>query len=65
MEWTENDEEVLIKSLATDSPYYSESLDTVKMLNGKIVSYKFDKEGLIVKLPSKKDMFAPIVLKVY
>ena len=65
MELPENEEEVLIKSLATESQYYSESLDKVEMLGGKIVSYKFDKEGLSVKLPAKMDLIVPIVLKIY
>ncbi len=65
MEWPENEEEVLIKSLAIDSPYYSKDLDEVEMLGTEIVSYKFDDEGLSVKLPAKKDMPAPIVLKIH
>ena len=65
MEQPENDKEVLIKSLASDSPYFSKNLDEVEMLGGKAVSYKFGKEGLHVKLPSLKDLTAPIVFKIY
>lgn len=64
MEWPEEDDEVIIKSLGTESPYYSESMDNVKMLGGKIESYKFKKEGLIVKLPKKREVEAPILLKI-
>jgi len=65
MEWPENNEKVLIKSLATDSPYYSEGLDKVEILGGKIKSHKFDKDGLTVELPAERDIAAPVVLKIY
>ncbi|MBL4561626.1 MAG: alpha-L-fucosidase [Labilibaculum sp.] len=65
MEWPANNEEILIKSLASNSPYFNDKLNEVKMLGGEIVSYKFDNEGLVVKLPSKSEMDAPLVLKIY
>ena len=65
MEWPENDNEIRIRSLASNSPYYIDSFNNVKMLGGDIVSYKFDNEGLVVKLPSKSEMDAPLVLKIY
>ena len=64
MEWPDDDEEVLIRSLGTETKYYSENMDKVTMLGGELVSYNFDKEGLKVKLPVKADMEAPLVLRI-
>ncbi|MDM8159859.1 alpha-L-fucosidase [Labilibaculum sp. K2S] len=65
MDWPENDNEIRIKSLALNCPYYIDNFNNVKMLGGDIVSYKFDNEGLVVKLPSKSEMDAPLVLKIF
>ncbi|MBN1182422.1 MAG: alpha-L-fucosidase [Bacteroidales bacterium] len=65
MELPENNKEILIKSLFTGSQYYSENLDKVEMLGGKIISYKFDEDALRVLLPDNMDLIAPVVLKIY
>ncbi len=57
-------QEVMIKSLSTNSQYYSKKFDKVEMLGGNIISYKFDKEGLSITLPDKMDLIAPIVFKI-
>ncbi len=64
MEWPE-DNEVLIKSLSTKSPYYNKKYKKVKMLGGKISSYDFNDEGLNVKFKQGKSKVAPVVLKIY
>jgi len=65
MEWPENNEEILIKSLASDSPYFNDKLNEVSMLGGDIASYKFDDKGLIVGLSGKSDVDAPVVLRIF
>jgi len=57
-------QEVIIKSLSTNSQYYSEKFDEVEMLGGTIISYKFDKEGLSIALPDRMDLIAPIAFKI-
>ena len=57
-------QEVIIKSLSTNSQYYSKKIDKVEMLGGNIISYKFDKEGLSITLPDKMDLIAPIAFKI-
>lgn len=57
-------QEVMIKSLSTNSQYYSKKFDKVEMLGGNIISYKFDKEGLRIALPDKMDLIAPIAFKI-
>lgn len=64
MELPENNEEVVIKSLAADSPYFDQKFDEVEILGNKTASYKFDKYGLRIKL-TKNDLIAPIVVKIY
>jgi alpha-L-fucosidase len=64
MEWPEDKEEILIKSLGTDSQYYSENMDNVKVLGGDIVSFKFENDALRVKLPAKSEMEAPVVFRI-
>ncbi|AXP82774.1 Alpha-L-fucosidase [Mariniflexile rhizosphaerae] len=65
MECPENNEEVIIKSLATDSPYYNEELDEVEILGGKMESFKFNKDGLSIKLSNTQHLISPIVLKIF
>lgn len=65
MECPENNEEILVKSLAAGSHYFRKNVNKVEMLGGGIISYKFDTAGLHVRLPVTKNMKAPIVLKVY
>ena len=55
---------ILIKSLSTESPYYSEKYDKVEMLGGEIVSYKYDNAGLTITLPDNMDLVAPIAFKI-
>ncbi len=64
MELPEKGQEVMIKSLSTNSQYYSKDFDQVEMLGGKNISYKFDKEGLSITLPDQKDLIAPIAFKI-
>ncbi|WP_167612740.1 alpha-L-fucosidase [Maribellus sediminis] len=64
MELPEKGQNVLVKSLSKESQYYSENFDTVEMLGGDIVSYKFDEVGLSITLPEKMDLVAPIVFKI-
>lgn len=64
MELPDN-EEVMNRSLSTESQYYSESLNKVEVLGSDIVTYKFDEEGLSDKLPDKSDLIALVVLKIY
>ncbi|MFI0430599.1 alpha-L-fucosidase [Mariniflexile sp. HMF6888] len=65
MEWPENNQDVLIKSLSTKSPYYNKKYKKVDMLGGKVGSYKFNKKGLSVSLEEKNNKVTPIVLKIY
>ncbi len=64
MELPTKGQEVMIKSLSTDSQYYSEKFNKVEMLGEKNISYKFDKEGLSITLPDKMDLIAPIAFKI-
>jgi hypothetical protein len=45
MERPENDEEILIKSLSTDSSFYSADMDSVKLLGRDITFYRSRKKG--------------------
>lgn len=65
MECPENNEEILIKSLAAGSRYFHKNINNVEILGGKIISYKFDTDGLHVQISGIKNIKAPIVLKVY
>ena len=46
MELPRKGQEVMIKSLSTNSQFYSAKFDNVEMLGGNIISYKFDREGI-------------------
>ncbi|MDD3080236.1 MAG: alpha-L-fucosidase [Paludibacter sp.] len=60
------DKEIIIKSLSSNSSYYNPKFRKVKMLGGKIVSYKFDCNGLKITLPeSSTPTGMPVVLKIY
>ncbi len=55
-------QELLIKSLSTESPYYEKNMDEVDMLGGTLASYHFDEKGLHVVFPETMNVMAPIVL---
>lgn len=65
MDWPENHEEVLIKSLGKESPYYSEKMDQVEVLGGKEASFKFESDALKITIPAKSELTPPVVLKIY
>lgn len=65
MELPDNNDEVLIKSLSTDSRYYNVNLDKVEVFGGEIYSYSFDNEGLKVKFQEGRYSSPPIVLKIF
>jgi len=58
-------EEITIKSLATESPYYQAEFRQVELMGGSIENFSFTKEGLKVKLPNNQDLAAPLVLKIH
>ncbi len=65
MEVPENNEEIIIKSLASNGQYFQKDFDEVKLLGGQIKSFTFSTKGLMVKLPNNQNLIAPIVLKIY
>lgn len=65
MEIPEDNEEINIKSLASDSPYFQNEYDDVELMGGQIKSFTFDNEGLKVELTNNQDLIAPLVLKIY
>lgn len=64
MELPKNDEEILIKSLGTTSPYYINTMDEVEMIGDKLDSFTFEKDGLQIKLPTNLQLEAPLVFKI-
>ena len=64
MELPENKNTILIKSLAKSGDK-NNSFKKVKMLGGKVKSFKFTNEGLSINLCKKNDLVAPIVFKIY
>ena len=64
MELPENDEEIIIKSLGTNSPYYSNGDKNVKLLGDIPVKFNFDETGLNVEIPDNNGLIAPLVLKI-
>ncbi len=64
MEWPEENEEVLIKSLGTGSPFNSGKFDSAQLLGADLETFQFTAEGLKVRLPSDSDLPAPLVLKI-
>jgi len=65
MENPNENEEITIKSLATESPYYQTDFMKVELLGGSIEDFSFTKEGLKVKLLDNQDLAAPLVLKIH
>jgi len=54
MEWPESNE-ILIKTLATGNPNYTEKIKTLKMLgSSEEIKFKQTKAGLNIFLPSTK-----------
>lgn len=64
MELPKTNNDVLITSLGTKSPYYSKTMTDVKLLGSSQISFKFDSKGLRVTLPSNSNIIAPFVLKI-
>ncbi len=62
MELPENNQEIVIKSLGTDSQYFEASMDSVELLGGELASFDFTKDGLKVLVAT--DLEAPVVLKI-
>ncbi|WP_370477855.1 alpha-L-fucosidase [Tamlana flava] len=65
MENPKEKEEITIKSLATESPYYQTDFKKVELLGGSIEDFSFTQEGLKVKLLDNQDLAAPFVLKIH
>lgn len=64
MEWPENGK-VLIKSLASDSPYHTGKIKKVEMLGGGKVEFQRTNKGLLVSLPKdKRPNDISLVLKI-
>ncbi len=65
MELPDNNQEIIIQALATESPYYQKGFSTVELLGGGIENFTFNPEGLKVKLLKNQELIAPLVLKIY
>ncbi len=65
MESPKNNEEIIIKSLATESPYNQWDFKKVQLLGGFIKNFEFSQDGLKVKLRDHQDLRAPLVIKIY
>ena len=63
MSWPE-DAKVLIKSLASGSPYYRNEISGVELLGGGTLAFTRNAEALKILLPGKNDSTMPLVLKI-
>lgn len=65
MECPKDGNQVLMKSLATKSPYNQKHYRYAELLGGKIDSYRFTKKGLRITLKKNNSLNGPLVIKIY
>jgi alpha-L-fucosidase len=63
MDWPE-DGKVNIKSLSTNSPYYSDKISNVELLGYGKIDFTRDTNGLKLSLPEGRKTNLAVVLKI-
>ena len=63
LNWPENNR-VIIKSLASESPYFSDDITTVELLGGNQLNFERTNEGLIINLPEERPNPLSLALKI-